>query len=70
MGEQPIRGDSWGARWVGPATPPAPRSAQDAGDDHDASEQARREIAERDAKLRAHRATLEAGADPADKAQI
>ena len=41
------------------------QDAQDAGGDHGASEQARREIADCDAKLRAHRAALEAGADPA-----
>jgi hypothetical protein len=41
------------------------RDAQDADGDHAAIEQARREIADCDAKLRAHRAALEAGADPA-----
>jgi hypothetical protein len=33
-------------------------------------EPAQREIAECDAKLRQHRVALEAGADPADKAEV
>jgi site-specific DNA recombinase len=41
------------------------KPAQDTDGDHAASELARREIADCDAKLRAHRAALEAGADPA-----
>ena len=41
------------------------QDAQDAGGEHAATEQARRDIADCDAKLRAHRAALEAGAYPA-----